>query len=353
MRSSSFLNNPLVTVIIPTFRRPASLKRALASVKSQTFADFRACVYDNASGDDTKQVVAEFSERDPRFEYFEHPLNIGALANFIYGMQQVETPLFSFLSDDDFLYPDFFSIGVRALEQHQAAMMFAGSTLELSESGELLYAPVALWPREGQYDPPEGAWRMLDNRHPTWTSVFFRREVIDRFGLLDVSVGQPSDLDYELQVAAHYPIVISYAACAAYVRHEQANSTQEDSSVTAGYRRMAEKFAADPSLAPGVGKALAAALRRQANRKLLEISVKSIVRGNDAVATDASRLLREDGGLAGALAAWNLALCMRLPVARRLLASAERERLRLRARKAVRLTRTNVDGANLFAPENP
>jgi glycosyltransferase involved in cell wall biosynthesis len=342
-----------VTVVIPTFRRPASLKRTLASVQQQTFADFRARVYDNASGDDTKQVVAEFSQRDPRFEYFEHPVNIGALANFIYGMQQVETPFFSFLSDDDFLYPNFFATGVRALEEHPAAMMFAGSTLELSAAGELLYAPVALWPREGQYDPPEGAWRMLDNRHPTWTSILFRHEVVPRFGLLDVSVGQPSDLDYELQIAAHCPIVISFEACAAYVRHDQANSVQEDASVTAGYRRMAEKFTADAALAPGLGKALAAALRRQAHRKLLEISVKSIVRGNDVVASDATRLLREDGGFAGALAAWNLALCMKLPVARRLLARAEHERLRLRARKAVRLTRTNVDGANLFAPKNP
>jgi GT2 family glycosyltransferase len=325
-----------VTVIIPTYRRPASLRRALESVQRQSFGDWQACVYDNASNDDTASVVAERAAHDPRIKYHAHAANIGGLANFVFGMSQVSTPYFSFLSDDDFLYPDFLAHAIEGLKAHPDAMLFAGSTLELSDNGELLYAPVSLWPREGKYDPPHGAWQMLGNKHPTWTSVLFRREVIGAVGLLDSHVGQPSDLEYELRVAARFPIVVSYAVCAAYVRHGGANSAHEDSTVYAGYRLMAEKFGRDQTLAPPVRKHLAAALRRQGRLKLVEISVKSLVRGDDAKAGDAARTLRGDHPLGGAFLGAMVAMCEKVPPMRMLLAGAERARLRRRARRARR-----------------
>jgi glycosyltransferase involved in cell wall biosynthesis len=70
---------PLITVIIPTYRRPKMLGRAIRSVLNQTFPDLQVCVYDNASGDETTQVVVEFAERDSRVRYHCHAANIGAI----------------------------------------------------------------------------------------------------------------------------------------------------------------------------------------------------------------------------------------------------------------------------------
>ena len=36
-------------------------------------------VYDNASGDETPEVVAQFAARDPRVKYHVHPRNIGMM----------------------------------------------------------------------------------------------------------------------------------------------------------------------------------------------------------------------------------------------------------------------------------
>jgi len=54
---------PLITTIIPTYRRPKLLRRAIKSVLGQTFPHFQVCVYDNASGDETPDVVAEISSK--------------------------------------------------------------------------------------------------------------------------------------------------------------------------------------------------------------------------------------------------------------------------------------------------
>src|SRR5260370_6369564 len=81
------------TDVIPTFRVPQMLARALRSVLNQTYPHVRAAVFDNASGDETAAVVSEISRKDPRVSYHAHPENIGAAANFNFGVSRVETPL--------------------------------------------------------------------------------------------------------------------------------------------------------------------------------------------------------------------------------------------------------------------
>ena len=47
---------PLITTVIPTYRRPALLAQAIRSVLTQTYPHFLVCVYDNASADETADV---------------------------------------------------------------------------------------------------------------------------------------------------------------------------------------------------------------------------------------------------------------------------------------------------------
>jgi glycosyltransferase involved in cell wall biosynthesis len=73
---------PKITTIIPTFRRPQLLRRAIRSVLAQNYDRFRVCIYDNASGDETAAVVGQFAREDPRVHYYCHSSNIGAWDNF-------------------------------------------------------------------------------------------------------------------------------------------------------------------------------------------------------------------------------------------------------------------------------
>ena len=80
---------PLITTIIPTYRRPNLLRRAIKSVLNQTYPHCQVCVCDNTSGDETANVVAKIAKKDPhpRVKYHCHPENIGAIKNFKYGLE--------------------------------------------------------------------------------------------------------------------------------------------------------------------------------------------------------------------------------------------------------------------------
>jgi glycosyl transferase family 2 len=209
---------PLITTVIPTYRRPRLLRRAIMSVLAQSYPHFQVCVYDNASGDDTEDVVRELAAFDTRVKYFRHPQNIGAMPNFTFGMSRVETPFFSLLSDDDVLLPGFFEKAVEALDRYPDAIFSALATIQTDETGRVTLVPLANWD-DGVYRPPNGLLTMLEKGHPEWTAILFRRDVLEKVGTLDLEAGAPADLDYELRIAARWPIVISTEPGAIFVTH--------------------------------------------------------------------------------------------------------------------------------------
>lgn len=214
------IQKPLITTIIPTYRRPKLLRRAIKSVLNQTYPHFQVCVYDNASGDETAEVVAEFAKKDPRVKYHCHLENIGALKNFNYGMAHVNTPFFSFLSDDDILLPEFYETAMEGFKKYPETIFSSTLTLRMDNQGNIWDSFSSNW-MPGVYHPPQGLLAILKNGSPTWTGILYRREIIERVGILDSEGGISADLDFELRTVAHFPFVISLKPGAIFVFHPE------------------------------------------------------------------------------------------------------------------------------------
>jgi glycosyltransferase involved in cell wall biosynthesis len=155
---------PLITTIIPTYRRPAMLRRAIKSVLDQTYPNFKVCVYDNASGDETAEVVAEFAREDTRVQYHCHKENIGAVKNFCYGLNEIDTPYYSILSDDDVLLPLFYETVMADFKKYPDAFFAITGTIRMDIDGTVLGVPILKW-QPGFYEPPNGLYEMLSKSH--------------------------------------------------------------------------------------------------------------------------------------------------------------------------------------------
>ena len=285
-------HQPQITTIIPTFRRPRLLRRALRSVLVQTYPHFQVCVYDNASGDETASVVRELANADPRIKYHCHPENMGGFKNIVYGMEHVETPFFSVLSDDDVLLPDMYQVALAGVSEFPEAMMSAGATISMDEHGKVLGAPIPSW-RPGLYTPPEGMMAMLQNWHPDWTGVLFRREVLEKVGTLDEEVGNPGDLDFELRIAAHCPIVVSPQPVAILVIHpasQSASGTFEGK--YAGWPKMIGKITRDEAIPYHTRRQAADILNERLETLLSQALQNFVVRGKWGEVEKAIDMLR-------------------------------------------------------------
>lgn len=289
---------PLITTIIPTYRRPRLLRRAILSALDQDGVPLKVCVYDNASGDETADVVAEIAANDARLFYYCHPRNIGGGKNFDFGMRAVDTQFFSLLSDDDYLLPGFYKKAVNALKADPNVMCWAGMTLNVGADGRIWYARVYDWPREGLFEPPEGFLQMTGGRIPVWTGMVFRRDVTDAIGFLDHSVLGPSDIEFCLRFAARFPYILEKYPSAILTLHAQSfSSTQPLSAFWPGWKRMIEKFSCDGYLTGSFRCDALQALRRDAQRMLLRRGAGALADGRTDFANEAANALYRECNL--------------------------------------------------------
>ncbi len=93
---------PVVTVVIPTFNRAHVVGRAIRSVLSQTYQDWETLVVDDASTDQTEDVVRSFE--DERILFLRRAKNGGVSAAQNSGIAASRGRYICFLhSDDEFL----------------------------------------------------------------------------------------------------------------------------------------------------------------------------------------------------------------------------------------------------------
>ncbi len=126
------MNNPTVSVVIPTYNRARILPRAVKSVTSQTFEDWELLIVDDGSADDTEKVVASFG--DPRIHLIRHEHNRGQSAARNTGIEAARGTYVSFLDSDDEWLPE-------KLAKEVAAFAAGGETVGLVYCGKELWDP--------------------------------------------------------------------------------------------------------------------------------------------------------------------------------------------------------------------
>ncbi len=91
---------PLISICIPTYKRPQLLKKLLDSVCQQTFTNFEVLINDNSPDDSVERLVAEYSAVLPiKYEKNSPPTN--AVNNCIKVMQRANALWIKLMHDDD------------------------------------------------------------------------------------------------------------------------------------------------------------------------------------------------------------------------------------------------------------
>lgn len=67
------MNQPLVSIIIPTYNRAHLIEETLDSILAQTYKKWECIIVDDGSSDGTALVVNKYLEKDKRFQFYNRP----------------------------------------------------------------------------------------------------------------------------------------------------------------------------------------------------------------------------------------------------------------------------------------
>ncbi len=118
-----------ISVVIPTRNRARLLPDCLASLAAQrTSVGFEVVVVDNASEDDTAEIVSAWAARDHRFRLVREEV-LGRAAALNAGMAAARGDLLLFTDDDVYVQAGFIEEYRRFFDEHADGIVFAGGAI--------------------------------------------------------------------------------------------------------------------------------------------------------------------------------------------------------------------------------
>ena len=198
--------NKLVSVIIPTFSRPMTIKRAICSVINQTYSPIEIIVVDdNGDGTDnqieTEKMLSSFIS-DKSINYIKHKINKNAQYARNTGIRHAKGRYITILDDDDEMLPNKIEQQVLAIESTLEEFKASYCGCKIYKNGKLLSKKKTTGSGNFQKE-----LLMLDWGMGTGSNPLFKREVFDDIGLYDVSFKRRQDIEFMVRYFRKYKIV--------------------------------------------------------------------------------------------------------------------------------------------------
>ncbi|MDE6670623.1 MAG: glycosyltransferase [Ruminococcus sp.] len=112
----------MVSVIIPSYNRSATIKRSVESVLNQTYKNLEVIVVDDCSTDNTEEVLKTIN--DSRLRYFCLDKNSGACTARNKGIELAKGEYIAFQDSDDEWLPRKLEIQLKAMKKSGAEVSF-------------------------------------------------------------------------------------------------------------------------------------------------------------------------------------------------------------------------------------
>ncbi len=95
------MTKPDISVILPTFNRGNIVNHAIDSILNQTFNNLELIIINDASTDDTEQILNEYQKKDPRIKIINNQKNYGCSQSRNIGLKYINANTIAFMDDDD------------------------------------------------------------------------------------------------------------------------------------------------------------------------------------------------------------------------------------------------------------
>lgn len=216
------MHGPKVSVLIPAYNYGRYLAETIESALNQTFEDFELLVVDNASTDDTADVVNRFRAKDSRVRYIVNGANIGMFRNYNEALLHARGEYIKFLNADDKFHPQILEKFVEVLDADPSVSLVTSHRQEFGSGSKTIATDF-----HGRQNGKEMVILALSklNFIGEPTTVMFRRENLN-LGLFDTSLLFFADLDMWLRQLAVGDLYIVDEVLS-YVRKHESQGTQQ------------------------------------------------------------------------------------------------------------------------------
>jgi glycosyltransferase involved in cell wall biosynthesis len=243
--------DPHVTLLVPCYNYGRYIPQALDSLLGQTLTDLELIVIDDASTDNTAEVLARYAD-EPRVRVVHHTTNQRHIASYNEGMAMARGKYIGIVSADDYCQrADALERQVAIFEKHPNVGMVYSAHSMLDPDGSLTV--VAHGERDAVRPGLDEFRSLVWGNYILHSGTLLRRDIQAQLGPYDPALPQSGDWDFWLRAAAMSDV--GYIAEPLYVyrlhpTNMQSKGIPPEQQAMQNVRTLDKAYAALPANAP-------------------------------------------------------------------------------------------------------
>jgi glycosyltransferase involved in cell wall biosynthesis len=228
---------PLVSIVTPSYNQGCFIRDTIESVLTQNYPNLEYWVIDGGSSDDTILILKEY-EHDLRFHWVSEPDN-GQSNAINKGWSRCRGDILAWLNSDDTYLPGAIQNQVNALLEHDQLGIVYGDGVFIDQDGNHL----SKW-----HSSPYSVLDLLCISLPPQPTVFIRRGIVEKVGMLNENYRFSMDTDYWVRAAKITDFWYEPRLIATYRLHQQSKTVGSYSGFYQDWLQIADNYFADPNL---------------------------------------------------------------------------------------------------------
>jgi glycosyltransferase involved in cell wall biosynthesis len=200
--------------VVPNRNDARYLRRCLSSVLREDPGPDEVILVDDASTDDSIEIMRTLAGGDPRVRLLQNPVNLGTYGAVARALRECRSEYVLCLSANDFVLPGIFARARACLARFPGSGIWSAMGWLVDEQDRALKRhPVPVPSLRDAYLGPERC-RRLARRVGNWftgTSLIYRRDALDAVGGFDPAYKGLSDLLTALIIASRHGAAYSPA----------------------------------------------------------------------------------------------------------------------------------------------
>src|SRR5271157_2863552 len=212
------MNQPLVTIITPTYNRADYLPETIESVLSQDYPNIEYIVLDDGSKDNTLEIIKKYSDKI----IIEAHANIGETKTVNKGFRMAKGEFICVVNSDDPLLPGAISKMISTLLAEPDALAVYPDWVEIDAHAK---------PIKEMKLPDYDILNMVNDFNVAMgPGNIFRRSVLEKYGFRDTRRKYTGDLEFWFRLASHGRFLHIPEILATHRTHPRSASVSDKSS---------------------------------------------------------------------------------------------------------------------------
>lgn len=215
---------PLVTVVCACYNQSAYILESLESVKNQTYPNLELIIWDDASKDDSVEIIDSWISQNPdlKVTFTKNAVNKGICKSLNEAKSLAKGKYIQILALDDLLLPDKIERHVQLLEKSKStdALVFSDAYLIDSASNTYQNRFIAYYKRYLSLESGNFFEELLKNNYIPAMTVLYKTEILNEIGSWDETLAY-EDYDMLLRIAEKYDFIFDPIVSAKYRLHQK------------------------------------------------------------------------------------------------------------------------------------